>query len=360
MVHNSAGALRVGIVGASGYGGAELVRLLEAHPTFDVATVAAAGSAGQRLDAVAPHLRGVAPAAATLVPSEPAALADCDVVFCATPHATSLTLAPDLVDAGKVVIDLSGAFRLDAATFTAAYGLAHPHPEATPAAYGLPELFRDELVGARLIAGPGCYPTASLLALAPLAGLVDPDGVVVVGMSGTSGAGKSLRADLHASHAFGNLVPYGAPSHRHTPEIALHWLRTAGSGRGDAAAAGSRPRLSFIPHLVPTARGMLCTVSAPLTHPLDGDALHARYVAAYADEPFVHVEEAGSWPSVAQVVGGNAAHLGAVVDEAAGRVLVACAIDNLVKGAAGQAVQAANVALGIDEGAGLTSAGMYP
>lgn len=336
----------VGVVGASGYGGGELVRLLAAHPSLKVAAVTGGEQAGRRVADVLPNLAGLPAADLTLAPTEPDAVAGCDLVFLATPHGPSLKLAGPLVDASVRVVDLSGAYRLDAATFAGAYGQTHPDPARTPAPYGLPELFRAELADAALIANPGCYPTAALLALAPLAGHIDPATVVIAGLSGTSGAGRKLREDLQASHAIGNAAAYGAPGHRHEPEIAARF----------ADMAGTAPTLTFVPHLIPASRGELCTVVADLT---DGSDVVAAAAATYADEPFVTVLSDG-WPHTAHVAGGNGAHLRVAVDLEAGRAIASCAIDNLVKGAAGQAVQCANVALGLPETAGLTAAGVYP
>lgn len=344
--------MEVGVVGGSGYGGGELVRLLLGHPGLRLQTVAAHRHAGEPLGAVFPNLAGSAAAGLVLQPSEPAALAGCDLVFCATPHEASLSLVPALVDQGAAVVDLSAAFRLDAATFTAAYGLDHPAAGMAPAPYGLPELFRESLKGAELIAAPGCYPTAALLALGPLVGRVDPGRVVIAGLSGTSGAGRGLRDDLHASHVIGSVAPYGAPRHRHAPEIEQAWARLAG-------LATPAP-VSFTPHLVPASRGLVCTVVAELTDPAEPDGIRGAFEAAYDDEPFVTLLPAGAWPASAHVVGGNGAHVAVAVDERAGRVTAACAIDNLGKGAAGQALQAANVALGLAEDAGLSAAGVYP
>lgn len=334
----------VGIVGGSGYGGAELIRLLSGHPTLRVRTVAAGSQAGRDLSEVFPHLnlRGA------LAPSTPDALEGCDLVFLATPHAVSLDLAPQLRAQGQVVVDLSGAFRLDPAAFEAAYGLDHSAPELSPAPYGLPELFRDDLAGAGLIAGPGCYPTAALLALAPLAGLVDPASVHLVGMSGASGAGRGLRDDLHVSHATGNTGAYASPGHRHTPEIEAQWARLT----------GVQAPLSFTPHLVPQVRGMVVTLYAQLTQ-ADAD-VRGAYAARYADEAFVHLLPEGTWPQSTHTVGANTAHVGVATDPRTGRVTASCAIDNLAKGAAGQCLQAANVALGLPEGDGLPTMAVYP
>ncbi len=340
----------VGIVGASGYGGAEVVRLLAGHPELSVEVVTGAEQAGRRLEDSLPSLAGLPAGALTLAPSTPEALATCELVFLATPHGPSLELAPTLADRGQTVIDLSAAFRLEADDFARHYGEPHPVPERAPAPYGLPELFRDGLAGADLVANPGCYPTATLLALAPLLDLVDLETVVVSGMSGTSGAGRKQREDLHASHAFGNAAPYGLPSHRHRPEIAARC----------ADLAGVTPRVSFAPHLMPTSRGQLCTVLADLAGDVDAEAPRTALAEHYADEPFAHVLPEGTWPHTAHVAGSNSAHVAVAVDAQAGRVIAACAIDNLVKGAAGQAVQCANVLRGLPETAGLPVAGVYP
>lgn len=341
----------VGIVGGSGYAGAELLRLLGAHPSLKVRVVAARSAAGRALIELFPHLAGVAGLPERLVPVQPGQVDGCDAVFLATPHEASLELVPKLLGHAGTVVDLSGAFRLDAATFQTWYGLAHPVPDLTPATYGLPELLRERLAGATLVANPGCYPTAALLALAPLAGLVDPASVVVAGLSGSSGAGGGLRADLHASHAVGNVAAYGVPRHRHTPEIEALWASVRG---------GDRVPVAFVPHLVPMSRGLLCTVSATL-----GDGVSARtvvdaYRGAYAAEPFVQLLPDGAWPATTYVRGSNAAHVGVAVDQRSARVIASCAIDNLVKGAAGQAIQNANLALGLPEGAGLPAGGVYP
>lgn len=340
--------MEVAVVGGSGYAGAELLRLLAGHPELRVATVAGRSTAGRPLREVFPQLGldGLVAAA------DPAVLARHDAVFLATPHGASLELAPALVERGATVLDLSGAFRLDAETFAAWYGQEHPAPALAPAAYGLPELGRDALKGAALVAVPGCYPTAALLALAPLAGLVEPTTVVVAGLSGTSGAGRGLRDDLHASHVMGNVAPYGAPRHRHTPEIEQRWAAVVG--------LDTPVPLTFTPHLVPMSRGLVCTVTATLHTTTGASEVRAAAEARYADEQFVTLLPEGAWPSTAHVLGANTAHVAAAVDPRTHRVTAACAIDNLVKGAAGQAVQAANVVLGLPETSGLPTMAVYP
>jgi N-acetyl-gamma-glutamyl-phosphate reductase len=333
-------------VGGSGYAGGELLRLLSGSPALSLRTVAGRASAGRPLAEAFPNL-GLA---GLVEPAEAGVFDACELVFLATPHEASLQLAPPLVAAGVRVVDLSGAYRLDPGTFAVAYGQAHPCPELTPAPYGLPELFRDDLAGAALVANPGCYPTAALLALAPLAGLVKPGSVHITGLSGTSGAGKGLRDDLHASHAAGNVAVYATPGHRHTPEIEAAWDRLT----------GTPATVTFTPVLLPLARGMLVTVTAGLLDEVDAEAVTEKFAQAYAREPFVGVVAPGSWPQTAYTRGANSAAIGVAVDPRTGRVTVACALDNLVKGAAGQAIQNANLLCGLPEATGLPVAGMYP
>lgn len=343
---NTSAILTIGVVGASGYGGVELIRLLQGHPEFTVTVVAGGSSAGADLNEVFPSL-GVS---AVLAPSSADALAGCDLVFLATPHEVSLDLAPRLLDNHQRVVDLSGAFRVSAEVFSDWYGMAHPAPALTPAAYGLPELFADGIAGAALVANPGCYPTAALLALAPLRELVDPASVHIAGLSGTSGAGKGLRDELHVTHAGQNVAAYAAPRHRHTPEIEQGWGRLTG-----AEAA-----VTFTPHLLPMARGLLATVTATLQPDVDAAQVRVAAEKLYAEQPFVTVLREGSWPSTTYLRGGNGAHLGVAVDPRTNRVTASCAIDNLGKGAAGQAIQNANLMAGLPQDTGLTATGMYP
>lgn len=358
-------AYRAGIVGASGYGGVELVRLLTGHPGIDVEVVAAHGQAGSAVAELFPNLAGDRSFDAI----DPDALAALDLVFLATPHGPALELGAALHDAGTRVVDLSAAFRLSAAGFDTWYHEVHPRPDlatgestvGASAVYGLPELtdppgatsaagratLRDRIRDATLVANPGCYPTATLLGLAPLGVLLEPGTIIVDAKSGTSGAGRAAKDHLHFSHVHGDLVTYGAPAHRHTGEIE-QWL---------PADLGA---ISFTPHLVPMSRGLLATCYGTL---VDGttatdvqDALHA----AYDHEPFVHVLPAGTFPHTKALAGSNGCQLSAVVDGRTGRVTVTSAIDNLGKGAAGQAIQNANLLLGIEETTGLTAIGVYP
>lgn len=344
----------IAIVGASGYGGTELLRLLTRHPDLELDTVAAASSAGTAVRASAPNIPDAAGGATNLDTVDVGRLARADVVVLGTPDEVSLELAPSLLAAGTRVVDLSGAFRLDAATFSHWYGRPHTAPElaadgASAAVYGLTEYARATVASAPLVANPGCYPTATLLALRGLAGLLEPAGIVVNAMSGTSGAGRSTRDTLQASVVHGDVVAYGAPSHRHTAEIEAH-----------AAPAGLTEPLVFTPHLVPMARGILATISAVLRPGLGQDDVDAALHDAYDREPFVHVLPSGEFPRTKAVHGANSCQLSAVVDPRTGRVLVTSVIDNLVKGAAGQALQNVNVMFGLDETAGLDVVGVYP
>lgn len=344
----------IAIVGASGYGGTELLRLLTRHPHLDVHTVAAASSAGAPVRASAPNIPDDAGGSALLTAVDVEQLAQADIVVLGTPDEVSLEMAPALLAAGTRVIDLSGAFRLDSGTFADWYGRTHTAPElaqdgTTPAVYGLVEHARESVTTAGLVANPGCYPTATLLGLVALRGLIEPAGVVVNALSGTSGAGRGARDTLQASVVHGDVVAYGAPSHRHTAEIEAH-----------GAPGGWDAPIVFTPHLVPMSRGILATISAVLRPGVTQADVDGALDDAYRTEAFVHVLPVGEFPRTKAVHGANSCQLSAIVDGRTGRVLVTSVIDNLVKGAAGQALQNANVMLGLDETAGLDVVGVYP
>jgi len=338
----------VAVAGASGYAGGEILRLLLGHPQVTVGALTGGSNAGTPLGALQPHL--VPLAERVLDATDVETLAGHDVVFLALPHGQSAELAEKL-GPETVVIDCGADFRLtDGAAWERFYG--GDHAGSWP--YGLPELpgQRERLAGARRIAVPGCYPTVSSLTIAPAiaAGLVEPD-VVVVAASGTSGAGKAAKPHLLGSEVMGNASAYGVGGvHRHTPEI-IQSL----TGLGAQGA-----RVSFTPLLVPMPRGILATVSAPLAGDVSAAQARETYVAAYAHEPFVHVLPEGQWPQTKAVVGSNAVHVQVTVDESAGRLVAVGAVDNLAKGTGGAAVQCMNLALGIDEAAGLTSVGLAP
>ena len=345
--------VRVAVAGASGYAGGEIVRLLLGHPDVQIGALTASSNAGERLGSVHPNLTPLADR--VLEETTVAVLSGHDVVLLALPHGHSATLAAQL-PADVVVVDCGADFRLTDASAWESY---YDTPYAGHWPYGLPELTtgegrqRDRLKGARRIAVPGCYPTAVSLALAPglAAGVVAPDDITVVAASGTSGAGRSLKAHLLGSEVMGAMSPYGVGGvHRHTPEIEQNL----------GAAAGTPVTVSFTPTLAPMPRGILATCTAKVVPGNGAVVVREAWRAAYADEPFVHLLPEGQWPSTGAVLGSNAVHLQVVLDERVGRVVVICAVDNLTKGTAGAAVQCLNLALGLPETRALPIAGVSP
>ena len=337
--------MRVGVVGASGFTGAELLRLCAAHPSFDVVVAGADTQAGQPVAALYPSLAAAYPdlELTTVGPDE---LDGLDVVFLGLPHGQAQQLVPSLVGRVGLIVDLSADFRLhDAAAYPQWYGKAHEAPDLLGKfVYGLPELFGASLPGASLVAAPGCYPTAAALALAPLvrAGVVEPSGIVVDAASGVSGAGRSATASTHFNTVDEDFTAYGLLTHRHTPEM--------------EQAIGAQ--VLFTPHLVPMNRGILATCYARPSAAVTGEDVLAALTDAYAGSPFVVVSE--RVPSTKATLGSNAAHLTARLDRRTGWIVSLCALDNLGKGASGQAVQCANLALGLDEATGLSAVGVYP
>jgi N-acetyl-gamma-glutamyl-phosphate reductase len=343
----------VAVAGASGYAGGELLRLLSQHPEFRVLTVTAFQNAGQSLTEVQPHLRSYSDL--TLQPTTPEVLSGHDLVFLALPHGRSGELTAHLGD-DSLVVDCGADHRLsDAADWAAFYGGDHFGAWA----YGVPELpvragkQRAALVGATRIAAPGCNASTVSLALAPgiAAGVIDERDLVAVLAVGPSGAGKSLKVENLASELLGSANPYAVGgTHRHIPEI-LQSLRAAGA---------TAPTISFTPVIVPMARGILATSTARIVPGASASDIRMAWVSAYADEPFVHVLPEGRMPRTGDVLGSNTALIGLAVDEAAGRVVTVTALDNLVKGTAGAAIQSANIALGLDETSGLPIDGVAP
>ncbi|GAA5170207.1 MULTISPECIES: N-acetyl-gamma-glutamyl-phosphate reductase [Amycolatopsis] len=340
--------VKVAVAGASGYAGGELLRLLLTHPEVEIGVLTAASSAGTPLGQHQPHLVPLADRVLRETSAE--TLAGHGVVFLALPHGHSGEIAAQL-GPDVLVVDLGADHRLrDAADWQRWYGGEH----AGTWPYGLPELpgAREALAGTKRIAVPGCFPTGGSLALAPAlaAGLVRPE-VSVVAVTGTSGAGRSLKPHLLGSEVMGSASAYGVGgTHRHTPEFAQNL----------SAVAGERVTVSFTPVLAPMPRGILTTASAPLASEVDTAAVRAVYEKAYADEPFVQVLPEGSWPVTSATLGSNNVQLQLTVDESAGRLVVVSAIDNLTKGTAGGAVQSMNVALGLPETTGLPTVGVAP
>ncbi|MDP9072851.1 MAG: N-acetyl-gamma-glutamyl-phosphate reductase [Actinomycetota bacterium] len=337
--------IRTGVFGASGYAGAELLRLAAGHPNLDVALATGDSQAGTRAADLYPSLAAAYP---DLVygPADPAAADGLDLVFLALPHGSSQDLVPDLRKRVGVIVDLAADFRLkDLAQYPRWYGDEHRHPDLLgEAAFGIPELFRPSIVGATLVAAAGCHVTAAALALAPLvaAGVIDPAGIVVNSITGVSGAGRAPKATTQFCTVDGDVTAYGLLAHRHTPEI-------------EQAIGGGQ--VLFTPHLAPLNRGILATCYARPAGDQAPDPLRIL-AATYAQEPFMVVNERS--PSTKSTLGANTAHLTARYDERTGWVVAICALDNLVKGASGQAVQCANLALGLPETAGLAVVGVYP
>lgn len=347
--------VRVAVAGASGYAGGELLRLIAGHPDLELGPVTAGANAGAPVTAVHPHL----PALADLIftGTDPDRLASADLVFLALHHEESARIAARL-PAEVAVIDLSASFRLsDPGQWATFYPGAH----AGRWVYGLPELpgAREQIIAARRVAAPGCHATTVILALTPLlaSGLAEPGDIVAVSASGTSGAGRTPTHALLASEVLGSASAYQVGGvHRHTPEIE----------QALAESAGVTPTVSFTPLLVPMPRGILATCTARLAQPgspgqpRGSDALRQALATAYAGEPFIRVLPEGCWPATASTLGSNAVHLQVAADPHAGRAVVVAALDNLVKGAAGQAIQIANLMLGLPEAAGLTANGVAP
>jgi len=336
----------VAVVGAAGYAGVEAVRWTLAHPQFRLACVTSAADAGRPLSQLYPGFAG----STDLVLAEPdvdAIAEQASVAFLAVPHTAALGLVPLLLERGVTVLDMSADFRLsDPAVYEQWYGVAHTAPDLlTEAVYGLPELGRERLHGARLVACPGCYPTATTLAAlpAPDAGVTTGSRVVVDAKSGGSGAGRSLSAGTHYVEVTESVKAYQAGTHRHTPE-----MEQALSG-----IAGRELGVMFVPHLVPMSRGLLATVYLDLADPMTTAEAVALYKQRFADEPFVHVHDEGVMPSTGEVRGTNRAHVGVAVDQRTGTLVATCAIDNLGKGSAGQAMQCANAVFGHAETLGL-------
>jgi N-acetyl-gamma-glutamyl-phosphate reductase len=341
--------LTAAVAGASGYAGGELLRLIDGHPRLRLGPVTAAAQAGRPLTEVHPHLPGLG--GRVLGRTEAGELAPADVVFLALPHGESARLAGELPD-DLLVVDLGADFRLDdPADWELFYGGEH----AGTWTYGMPELpgAREAVAASRRVANPGCYVTAVTLALAPLlaADLVAAEDVVVVAASGTTGAGRGLKPHLLASEVMGSMSAYRVGgSHQHTPELLQNLRR----------AAGRAATVSFTPLLAPMPRGILATCTARAQQGVTVGALRAALDAAYGDEPFVHLLDEGRWPTTAATVGSNSVHLQVALDRSVGRAVVVAAEDNLGKGAAGQAVQNANIALGLPEAAGLSGHGVAP
>lgn len=345
--------LNVAVIGASGYTGVELLRLLYTHPELAVTCVTSEQSAGKKISDIFPSLRDRCDLVLEKVDAE-AAAEKADLVFTALPHQAAMAVVPTLLRLGKQVVDLSADYRLrDAETYGAWY-VNHTSPDLlAEAVYGLPEIRREAIAGARLVANPGCYPTSVILGLAPLLqrGLVETDTIISDSKSGVSGAGRSAKVDNLFCEVNDSFKPYGVGGvHRHIPEIEQEL----------SLLAGETITISFTPHLVPMDRGIVSTIYARLTAEATTAELLALYREFYDGEAFVRILPEGSYPSSAFVRGSNFCDIGLAVDKRTGRVIVTSALDNLVKGAAGQAIQNMNILAGLPENMGLEGLALFP
>lgn len=351
-------ALRAGLVGVTGYTGMELARILAGHPSMRLTAATSRQEAGRRLDDIYPFLRGLPGGDVVLTAPEPDELAkSCDVVFLAVPHGVAMDMGAALYDAGARVVDLSADFRLhDAAVFEAWYHTPHSRPGYLgKAVYGLPELYAPAIQDARLVANPGCYPTASILGLyaALKAGLTHTDDIVIDAKSGSTGAGRKASVNMLYCEVADSFRPYNLGKHRHTPEIEQELSRVAGTPL----------TVSFNPHLLPVNRGILATIYTRLRVPLTQAKAQARFEAVWAEQPvhqWVRVLPSGQLPETRNVRGTMFCDMAVTVDERTGRLIITSAIDNLCRGASGQAVANANLMCGLAVGEGLAFAPMVP
>jgi N-acetyl-gamma-glutamyl-phosphate reductase len=344
---------KIGVLGASGYTGADAVRLLARHPDVEITALTANTHAGKAMDEVFPHFFMLD--LPKLVEWETVDWKELDAVFCGLPHGTTQEIIAAVLAANPSIkiLDMSADFRLrDMNTYAQWYGHEHRAPQLQgEAVYGLTEFYRKEIAAARLVACPGCYPTAALLALVPLASakLIDVDDIVIDAKSGVTGAGRGLKLNTLFSEAGEGLSPYSVGTHRHSPEIEQEI----------GVAAGSAVTVNFTPHLIPMSRGELCTCYVKLNGATPDD-LRAALVAAYKDEPFVHVAKKGVMPQTQNVRGSNYVQVGVVADRIKNRAIVIAVLDNLVKGSAGQAIQNMNLMFGFPETAGLEQIALFP
>ncbi len=344
--------IKVGIAGASGYTGLELIRLLVNHPEAELTVLTSETFQGKSIADVFPSLNGII--AHVLQPFDSAIFKKCDVVFLALPHTTAMDKLPDLLKGDCKIIDLSADYRLkDPEAYPQWYSISHTHPELlSQAVYGLPELHREKIKTAQWVANPGCYPTSVILALAPLmtTDWVDLDTIISDSKSGVSGAGRKPSLTTHFAEANEGISPYALAGHRHTPEMEQEL-----SGLAD-----KKIQISFSPHLIPMSRGMLSTIYINLKKKLNDDDLIEHYQKFYKDEYFVRVLGKNQFASTHHVASSNFCDIGIKVDERVDRLVITCAIDNLVKGASGQAVQNMNLMLGFEEKTGLQSPAIFP
>ncbi len=347
--------IKAGLVGVTGYTGMELARLMTHHSSMELVRATSRSEAGKSLADIYPFLHRLPLGDLVITQPDPVDLAnECDVVFLAVPHKTAMEIASALLDEGVKVVDLSADFRInDKATYEEWYEVEHTRSELlTEAVYGLPELYLDEIMGARLIANPGCYPTSSILGLAPAlgAGIIETDNIVIDAKSGTSGAGRGAKVGTLFCEVADSFKAYSLPRHRHTPEIEQEISKIAGTDM----------TVSFNTHLLPIDRGILSTIYTKLTADTSLEEVHAMYTDFYADKPFVRVLPQGQLPETRFVRGTVFCDINVVVDPRTGRLVILSAIDNLCRGASGQALMNANLICGLDVDEGIPMAPMMP
>ncbi|MFA6807369.1 MAG: N-acetyl-gamma-glutamyl-phosphate reductase [Eubacteriales bacterium] len=342
--------MKIGILGATGYTGHELVRILNQHPEAEIVYLGSSSSAGKKFADVYPGLTE----STVLELEKDEAVPDVEVLFCALPHGLTASRTRGFLDRNIKVIDLGADFRLRRyKIYEEWYKVKHPEPELIKeAVYGLPELYREEIRGKKLVANPGCFPTASLLGLVPLLrkGLLEPETIIIDGKSGVSGAGRGVSQAVHYSEVNENFKAYGVAQHRHTPEIEQELSK----------ASGKEIFISFTPHLVPMTRGILTTSYASVRQGIEEAELRKCWEEIYQDEQFVHVMAEGNWPQTKYAYGSNHAYLQLKLDKRTNRVVIVSVIDNLVKGASGQAVQNMNILFGLPEEYGINNMGLWP
>ncbi len=343
--------MKVGIIGASGYTGGELLRILAGHSECEIACATSRRYEGKDVSSINQNLKNILDIKFENISAGNVAKRS-DLVFCATPHGTSMDIVPELLEAGARVIDLSGDFRFnDVSVYEKYYGTKHSSKEMC-AVYGLPELHKNEIKKASLVANPGCYPTGAILGLAPLVkeGIIELDRIVVDSKSGISGAGATPKPATHYTMAADSVSAYKVTSHQHMPEIEqeLNLLRDG-------------VKVSFVPHIVPVIRGLLSTIHVFLEKDTSSEEIRKTYNSLYKDEPFVRIQEVGEIPRMSAVRGTNYAAIGSFeVDMERNRAVIVSVIDNLVKGASGQAVQNMNIMMGFNEAEGLKNIGLHP
>lgn len=345
--------INVAIIGASGYTGAELCRLLCNHPRVNLTVATSRQFDGQKLSDIFPHLRGKTDLVCHNYPVEEIT-ARAEFIFCAVPHKTAMDLVPELLSAGRRVVDLSADFRLkNVATYQRWYQQHHAAELLNEAVYGLPERYREKIKTATLVANPGCYPTSVILALAPLLGnnIIDQQTLIIDAKSGTSGAGRAAGLSTLFCEINDGFKSYKVGgTHRHIPEIEQELSQLA----------GTELKVCFTPHLLPISRGILSTIYCSLTSPVDPEQLYDLYQSAYRDEPFVRMLEQGAQPATQFVRGSNFCDIALATDHRTNRLIITAALDNIGKGAAGQAIQNMNLMAGFDESEGINGAPLFP